>query len=217
MTPERLREMTRQDESEAAVRASEGQLIAMAGPPQKAEAACVRCHGFDGAGHPSGAFPRLSGQDAGYLHQQLKRYANGARPSGVMAPVARALSDEEMRLVANHYASMPASAAPARPATGELARLQTGAALAAAGAPERRIPACTSCHGPAASGTPAGPILAGQYPGYLALQLRLWKSGRRRDADDPMGRIARQMSEEEMEAVAIYYAALPPREAVPGD
>jgi cytochrome c553 len=100
MTPERRRQMMREDESEAAVRASDGQLIAMAGPPQKAEAACARCHGFDGAGHPSGAFPRLGGQDANYLHAQLKRYADGTRPSGVMAPVARALSDEEMRLVA---------------------------------------------------------------------------------------------------------------------
>ncbi len=213
LTAERLRYMTRQDESDAAVRASEGQLIAMAGPPQQAEAACVRCHGFDGAGHPSGAFPRLNGQDADYLHAQLKRYAKGERPSGVMAPVARALGDEEMRLVANHYASMPANA-PARAASGDLSRLQTGAALAAAGAPARGIEACRSCHGRTGTGTQVAPALAGQYVGYLAQQLTLWKTGARRDSDDVMGRIARRLSDAEIAAVASYFAALPARDAV---
>jgi cytochrome c553 len=214
MTPERLRQMMREDESEAAVRASDGQLIAMAGPPQKAEAACVRCHGFDGAGDPSGAFPRIGGQDASYLHEQLKRYAKGVRPSGVMAPVARALSDEEMRLVAEHYASMQASASSARPASGDPARLQTGAALAAAGAPERGIEACANCHGRAGSGTAAAPALAGQYAGYLSQQLTLWKTGRRRDSDDVMGRIAKRMSEAEIAAVADYFATLPAGDAL---
>jgi cytochrome c553 len=207
LTPEQLAAMSRADASDAVVQATQGRLIAIAGPPQKAEAACVRCHGFDGAGHPNGAFPRLNGLDAGYLHEALRHYARGTRPSGFMAPVARALTDEEMRLVAQHYASMPAAASPAAPEAADLALLQKGAALAATGA--RGIEACTSCH---AAGKADAPALEGQYRDYVVQQLTLWKAGHRRsDASDVMGRIARAMSEEEIRAVAVYYAALPGR------
>jgi cytochrome c553 len=205
LTPEQGAAMSRADVSDEVVKATQGRLIAIAGPPQKAEAACVRCHGYDGAGHASGAFPRLNGLDAAYLEKALRDYRSGARPSGFMAPVARALTDDEMRLVAQHYASMPAAAAAAPP--DDPALLQKGAALAATGAPGRGIAACISCHG-----TGKAPALDGQYRDYVARQLELWKGGHRRgDADDVMGRIARAMTAEEIRAVAVYYAALPGR------
>src|SRR5690349_6885970 len=62
--------------------------------------ACVSCHGLDGTGDTSGAFPLLTGQSGWYLYKQLKDYASGARPNDTMAPIAQALSDEEMRDVA---------------------------------------------------------------------------------------------------------------------
>lgn len=212
LAPAQLEEMSRRDESEAAVRVTNGRLVVLAGPPQKAEAACVRCHGLDGAGHPNGAFPRLSGLDESYLLAALRQYAGGVRPSGFMAPVARALSEEEMRLVAKHYAAMPARGAPSRPA--DPALLQQGAALAAAGAPARGIAACVDCHGHAGVGTPRAPALAGQYADYVSRQLSLWKTGRRHDPDDVMGRIARRMTEADILAAASYFAALPGESAV---
>src|SRR5271155_2515049 len=41
--------------------------------------ACARCHGFDGASDGSGAFPRLDGQFAQYLAEQLRHFASGHR------------------------------------------------------------------------------------------------------------------------------------------
>lgn len=193
----------------------EGADIAAAGPPSQAFAACSRCHGFTGEGSPTGAFPRLSYQNADYLYRSLQEYANGERPSGIMAPVARALTDTQMRSVAQHYASTgPASA----PHDGAAARnidpllIQQGGVLAAVGDPARGIEACVRCHGAEGQGTTAAPALAGQYPGYLAQQLMLWKTGQRnRHPNEAMARIGRALSLEEIKAVAAYFAALPPR------
>lgn len=48
------------------------------------------------------------------------------------------------------------------------------------GVPDRDIPACVECHGPAATPkNPAYPVLGGQYADYLVLQLELLKDRRR--------------------------------------
>jgi cytochrome c553 len=194
---------------------SNGALIAAAGPPAQALAACSRCHGLTGEGSPTGAFPRLSFQGSGYLYRSLKQYANGDRPSGIMAPVARALSDQQMRSVADHYAaSGPATQAPLA-AQGEASDgllIQRGGALAAVGDVQRGIEPCIACHGDEGIGTRNAPVLSGQYRGYLEQQLMLWKQGLRdRDRGTVMTRIAKGLTAEEIRAVATYFAALPPR------
>jgi cytochrome c553 len=58
---------------------------------------------------------------------------------------------------------------------------------------------------------PSSPSLAGQFAPYTELQFRFWKEGRRRNS--PLGvmeHIARQLSDEEVRALAAYFAALPP-------
>ena len=211
LTPQAYRTMTDVPVAASMVGTNSGRLIAAMGPPGKAEAACARCHGLDGAGHASGAFPRLSGQDQAYLLLTMQAYATGERPSGIMQPIARALSEREINEVAAYYASV--ENAPQRPEATptDLTLLQQGGALAAIGAPERRIEACVNCHGPRGQGgQPANPALAGQYRGYLEQQLLLWKMGSR--GDDPKGimaPIARRMSMREIQATAAYFASLP--------
>jgi len=172
---------------------------------------CVRCHGTDGAGRGSGAFPRLSGQSAAYLYESLKAYATGERPSGLMQPPAAALDDRQMRALAAYYASRPA----APPAVGSDPRLRkAGAALAASGDRARGVAPCASCHGPGVPRDPRYPSLAGQYEGYLADQLRLWRDGGR--GDTPLSRImgaaVRGLTDGQIRAAAAYYAAIPPAE-----
>jgi cytochrome c553 len=192
-----------------------GPMSAAAGPTSQSIAACARCHGLTGEGSSSGAFPRLSYQDPDYLYRALTQYARGDRPSGIMAPVARALTDEQMRSIAHHYAT----AGPAADSHGaaEAERIdplliQQGGALAAIGDAGRGIDPCTRCHGDEGQGTPAGPALAGQYQNYIAQQLSLWKEGRRdRHPNETMAHIGRVLSNDEIRAVAAYFAALPPR------
>jgi cytochrome c553 len=73
----------------------------------------------------------------------------------------------------------------------------------------RNIPACSSCHGTidAKLGTP---WLDGQSAVYIKAQLQAFASGtRRNDISEQMRNIARQMTSEEMNEAARYYAAQP--------
>ena len=79
--------------------------------------ACEQCHA-PGGGGVGADFPALAGQSATYLANQLTAWKTGARPPGpmgLMAVVAKKLSDADMRAVADHYASLSADSAASTP------------------------------------------------------------------------------------------------------
>jgi cytochrome c553 len=81
-----------------------GQLIYRGGIASEKIAACASCHGPSGAGMPA-QYPRLSGQHAQYIVEQLKAFRSGARANdlhGVMRGVAARLSDHEIDAVADY-------------------------------------------------------------------------------------------------------------------
>lgn len=138
---------------------------------------CARCHGADGLGRTSTAFPPLAGQRLEYLRRALDGYASGARRSGMMLAVIAALGDEESEAAAQYYASLPPP--PAQPVVNPEA-VERGSVLAREGNPRRHVPACAECHLPAGRRVnDAYPLLAGQPARYLALQLRLMQARRR--------------------------------------
>ena len=67
---------------------------------------CANCHGPDGRGRGSGAFPALAGQRPAYLHAALRAYARGQRHSGLMELVAGGLRSGEARALARYYAGL---------------------------------------------------------------------------------------------------------------
>lgn len=67
--------------------------------------ACVACHGADGVSLLQDA-PNLAGETNIYLDTQLKAFKRGKRRHDVMSEVAAALSDAEIRDVANWYAAV---------------------------------------------------------------------------------------------------------------
>ena len=70
-----------------------------------AAATCVACHGPNGiAVQPQ--WPTLAGQHEDYLVHALKQYRDGVRKNAVMAPFAQALSDTDIKLLAQYYASL---------------------------------------------------------------------------------------------------------------
>ncbi|MET0388902.1 MAG: c-type cytochrome [Polyangiales bacterium] len=177
---------------------------------------CERCHGRDGRGREQPAFPRLAGQRSEYQRQALEAYAAGTRHSGIMQPIAAALSPDEMRDLARHYEQLDPRVTPsegdARPAADQVAR---GRAIALNGLPAQRVPACASCHGPNPERHHAAyPELRGQWVEYLVEQLELFASGQRGGAHYAhlMLKVAPHLSPEQMRAVATFYATLP-REA----
>ena len=189
--------------------------------PRKAARAysyCVECHGFEGPGDPSGAFPRLADQSAWYVDNSLRDFASGLRPSKVMGPIAAELSEDEMLDVAAYYASLGSVPYPPELRHDEQL-IERGRQIVEAGIPDPALPACSSCHGERALGNaPLYPYLAGQYEPYLEHQLRLFKAGKR--GGDPlnvMHEIASQLSDEQIRAIAVYLASLRPERTTPGD
>ena len=65
---------------------------------------------------------------------------------------------------------------------------------------------------------PVYPYLAGQYAAYLELQLDLWREGTR--GGDPlnvMENIAKQMTDEQVRAVSLYFASVRPAGVTPAE
>ena len=165
--------------------------------------ACARCHGFDGASDGSGAFPRLDGQSAQYLADQLRRFASGDRQNALMQPIAKALKDDEIGAVAQYYANVHTVPLPSRPVPAQLR--DRGKQVAEVGDLSVRVQACESCHGPNGEGEPVSgvPYLGGQYSHYISLQIQMFRQGYRKSQQ--MIVPAHNLSEQDITAVAAYF------------
>lgn len=172
---------------------------------KKGAVACARCHGFDGAADGSGAFPKLAGQSSNYLENELRNYISGDRKSALMQPIAKGLSDAEVKAVAQYYSAVRPN--PFVPGTQPADLIARGQQLAKDGDPNNNVLGCENCHGPNGQGNPAVPYLAGQYRQYIALQFQMYRQGYRKS--DLMAELARNMREQDVEAVAAYYEQLP--------
>jgi cytochrome c553 len=183
--------------------AKRGAVIAAQGTRTGAPA-CAQCHAFNGVSDASGAFPRITGQSAYYLAQQLRDFTSGVRVNAIMSPIAKALSPGDIADVAAYYA---AASAPFLPlAHPDPTFVKRGEELAKVGSAARGIQACDNCHGPGGAGQPpAIPYLAGQYASYIALELRMWQRGFRKNSPDAMGVVAKKLTDDEIAAVAAYY------------
>ena len=83
-----------------------GLKIYRGGIADRGVAACASCHGATGAGIPA-QYPRIAGQHQDYTYAQLQNFKSGARSNGpMMATLAKRLSDEEMKAVADYVAGL---------------------------------------------------------------------------------------------------------------
>ena len=141
----------------------------------------------------------------------MKDFASGVRQSEIMGPIAKALTDQQMRDVSAYYAAKKDAPYGPRPAV-DSKDLQAGGALAAIGSAKLGVQGCINCHGPDGAGLPPiFPYLAGQHALYLESQLKAWKEGRRKgDSFGVMENIAKRLSEEDIRTVSAYYATIRP-------
>ena len=70
---------------------------------KKAEEICSACHGADGNKPLTPETPRLAGQYYDYLEHSLKAYRSGARENPLMSPMAKPLSDKEVKDLAWYF------------------------------------------------------------------------------------------------------------------
>lgn len=169
---------------------------------------CSNCHGVKGVSI-SPNFPNLAGQGEGYLVAQLTQFRGQSRrdPAGFqyMWGVSRRLSDDQIAALAAYYAAQP----PARqPAEGDPARREAGRVLYTAGAPDRAVPACASCHGDQGQGLASFPRLAGQHADYVAKQLGVFQRGDERPEGAVMATVAHGLTPEDIANAAVYVQGL---------
>jgi cytochrome c553 len=184
--------------------------LAASKPPPAVQAVCWRCHGMNGTGRGTGAFPSLAGQRAEYLSGSLRAFRDKQRFSATMREIAAKLSDEDMSELAAYFAALPSKSPEVAADAASIAR---GKTIADVGFPDRDIPRCAECHGPTAvPKNPAYPVLAAQNATYLTSQLILLQERRRGGTPnvDLMHVFVNRLGRGEITDVARYFAATSP-------
>ena len=173
--------------------------------------ACTACHGDQGRAGPDGYYPRLAGKPAGYLHHQLRNFAEGRRHYGLMTRLVDPLSDAYLAEIAAHFASLELPYPPPSPSRLPAERLARGRQIVLQGDAVRGLPACAQCHGERLTGVqPNVPGLLGLPLDYLNAQLGAWQTGQRKaHAPDCMAEVVKRIPNEDIIAVSNWLASQP--------
>jgi len=143
-------------------------------PATTAVQVCSICHGIDG-NSVSPNFPRLAGQQAGYLVAQLEHFRShqGSDPPGpeYMWGISRKLTDDQIKGLADYFAKqIPQANAPV-----DAPLLAAGKQIYEKGVPAKETPPCMACHGAKAEGIATMPRLASQQQDHLVKQLHIFQ------------------------------------------
>jgi cytochrome c553 len=190
--------------SEVAFDAPTRALLAAADPAngEKLADKCKKCHGDAGVSDDPGD-ANIAGMRASYIYKQLQDFHAGKRIDKDMNRQMKRLDEQAMADLAVWFASLP----PAQAAGGaaDPAVIQ----LVFFGIPTRDLKACASCHGKDGRGGQYDhPAIAGQNKDYFIQTLTDFKEdSRENDIYSRMRLIARALTDEEINALADYYAA----------
>ena len=160
-------------------------------------AACVRCHGAQGAGETSGSTPRIAGQHHRVLVRQIVDFRKGQRwdfrMEGVAAAHDKIWQLQDVADVAWYLGRMPWSGATG---FGDGEHVEPGGQLYAA--------RCAHCHGTRAEGDNARglPRLAGQHAAYLMRQIYDAVDGRRPPLARSHGKLLKPLDFEQVRGLA---------------
>jgi len=168
-------------------------------------ALCQGCHGSDGNSVVPN-FPKLAGQFAGYITKQIINFQDGSRQDDTMTSMAMTLTNrQDIEDVAAYFASQPKMAGtpseyPDWVTQGEALYIKHN---------------CISCHGESGKGKtnsfPFIPVIGGQHEEYIIEQFNKFSEGTRaNDTSGTMDGFAQSLSDEEIDALAIYLSTLQP-------
>lgn len=169
------------------------------------DAFCASCHGEHGESL-SGNWPRLAGQRAEYTYKQLIDYADHRRREDnrahIMNVVSETLSKQDMADLAAFYEEQGLPDKPKPDAS------HPAHQLVSVGDPSRLITPCAACHGTNGSGgINESPTLRGLPRDYFIRTMELFRDGLRdNDVAKGMAQFAEPLTDEEIAALADYYA-----------
>jgi cytochrome c553 len=152
---------------------------------------CAACHGDKGVPSDPKATPVIWGQQQSYLMKQLRDFRNGERNSAIMSPIAKGLTEGDLRRIAAYFAAKPWP----EHASGNVP------------SPPKDIAQCQACHQPNFQGGMPAPRLAGLSYEYLVAAMRAFATGERANNLD-MPKFMRGPTERERDAIARYLSAL---------
>jgi cytochrome c553 len=183
---------------------------ALADPAAQVDASkCTVCHGIHGEG-ASGGVPRLAGQNADYMNHALSMFKSGTRAGAIMQPIARNLSDVEIRRLADHFSDQRAPrvdlAASASPRL-----VLAGKQLAEKGA--ANVAPCFSCHAAQGKGNGARfPSIAAEPAKFVINRLHEFQARAQGKVPEPgtMTAVAATLDETQIEEAAAYLSQLEP-------
>ena len=172
-----------------------------------AQQVCSMCHGADG-NSTNPTFPKLAGQQQGYLIAQLTDFRSHGRsdPAGseYMWGISRNLTDTQIQQLATYFAQQQPAADRSTNVQSEAA----GKAIFIQGNASENVPACASCHGAKGEGNGAFPRIGGQHADYIAKQLRVFKNTAARPKGAVMKVITHNLAPDEIQAVAAYVSTI---------
>ena len=172
------------------------------------ESKCAKCHGDAGVSDDPDDV-NIAGMSSSYLFKQLKDYQDKKRDDRDMYKKVKELNDQQLADLSAWYAELePAVRGANKTVNAEIQKLITH------GDPERLLKACAACHGSKGRGGQFDhPALAGQNRTYLVDSMVAFKEeDRTNDIYSRMRTVSEVLTEEEIEALADYYAADLPEE-----
>lgn len=167
---------------------------------------CKKCHSENGIAEDP-VDPNIAGQLPSYTFKQLMDYKGKQRDDRSMTKAVKKLNEDDFTHLAAWYGSLPSAPSMLK---------DTGVAgnLVYKGDPKRMLKPCATCHGRnGEGGQHDSAVLTGQSLDYFIATMEEFKeSDRENDIYSRMRLIAEQLTEEEIAALADYYAAVPPVE-----
>lgn len=153
---------------------------------------CLICHKPN---YSVAHIPTLEGQTREYLYNQIKAYKEKRRPDPTMQTNVAALSDKDMRDIAEYFAGRKSLRG----------SFQLDAERVAKGKSKANELKCAVCHMADFSGNKETPRLAGMVPQYVAAQIvDIAKGKRLHPPVDGLGLVSDDIAEE----LAQYFAQL---------
>ena len=167
---------------------------------------CQGCHGELGLSVED-LIPNLAGQYASYLAKQLRNFQSGARTHEIMSAMAKTINDADLNDITAYFSSQKKMQGNGKGGNAVAKNLFLN------GDAKREIPACTSCHGVNGKGQAPNiatyPVIGGQHKAYLHAQLAHWRDGERRNSPDGvMNKVAKTLTDAEIEALTDYLSGL---------
>lgn len=181
---------------------------------------CAACHGEFGQGGKRGEYPRIAGQRAAYIKDQLKSFRARKRINIPMYPYTqeRELPDEDIEAVSEYLAAiqLPTKWPEFKDSDDALTRLEAMEKVMIVPRAEGDVENgkaiyqknCASCHARDGRGRGKFPMLIGQYTLYLKKQADSYLKGERPHDEEGATGILNTLKEKDIQDILAYLTSI---------